>query len=964
MGTLAQRSFAGGEIAPAIHAHVDMVKYITGLRTCRNFFVKKHGGVSNRPGTSFVAEVKDSTRRARLIPFRHTEDLTFILELGHQSVRGVQEGLQIRKTAQNITGITNANPAVLTYSGSDTYANGDEVYISGIVGAIGTYLNGRNFLVANVNTGSNTFELQYKDGSNVNSTSMGSYTSGGTVAEVHEISDTTTGGLALYTEDQIFDVQYSQSAETMSLAHRSHPARELKATALTTWTNQAASLYPAISSGPNDVSISAGAGGSKTFKYKVTCVDSENFEESLANTKEATRTVSSATVANPAVLTTSAAHGFAVGDVVRVSKVDYTGGSINGTFTISAVGSSTTFTIPFDASGFGAFSLPGNAYRDVITLHSAADPTAAAPHTLSWSAVSGAREYNIYKERQGLYGFHGTTASTSYRDEGGNGDALENPPERRTDINYLDTPDTDSYPAVVGSVQQRRVFASTNDNRQAGWASKTALPNNFTLHFPLVDDDSVKFKLAGEQNEIRHILDLGSIVCLTAGGEWILEGDASGLLTPTQVNPRQVGYNGSSKIKPVLINNNALFVQARGNIIRDLAFDFQVDGYRGNDLTIFSSHLFEGYTIVDWAYQQSPNSIVWAVRSDGILLGLTYLREQDIWAWHRHDLAGGLVESVATVPEGDEDVLYLVVKRTINGSSKRYIEKMNTRTIDDIVDYIGMDCAKTIDGRHTGAVTMTLSGGTNWTYDETLTITASASTFTSSDVGKAIHLVGSDGTKIRFTLTAYTSATVMSGRPHKTVPAGMRSPTAIGNGSGSWAMAISTITGLWHLEGKTVSVFADGFVLGSPNNSAYTVYTVTNGQITLDRPYAVIHVGLPITADLETLDIDTVQGETMVDKKKLITKFTAWLEKTRTFFSGPKPPEDDSDDPLQGLYETKLRNDESQDEPVELFTGTKTDLIRAEWNNNGRVFLRQVDPVPVSVLAIAPSGMIPFRSGG
>lgn len=963
MGTLAQRSFAGGEIAPAIHAHVDMVKYITGLRTCRNFFVKKHGGVANRGGTSFVCEAKDSSKRTRLIPFRHTEELTFVLEFGNASVRGVQEGTQIRKTAQNITGITNANPAVLTYSGSDNYSNGDEIYISGIVGAIGNYLNGRNFLVANVNTGANTFELQYLGGANVNSTSMGAYGSGGTIAEVHEITDTSVTPVSLYAEADLFDLQYSQSAEILTVAHPGYAVREISVTALTTWTNQSASLYPAIQTGPSDVSGTAGAAGSKTFKYKVTAVDQANFEESLANTQEAPRTVTTATVANPAVLTTSAAHGFAVGDVVRVSKVDYTGGSINGTYTISAVGSSTTFTIPVDASGFGAFSLPGTARRDVVTIHSAADPTTSAPNVLSWSAVTGAREYNVYKERQGLYGFHGTTASTSYRDEGGNGDALENPPERRTDINDNETPDADSYPGVVGSIQQRRVFARTNDGKQTGWASKTALPKNFTLHFPLVDDDSVKFKLAGEQNEIRHILDLGSIVVLTAGGEWILEGDAAGLLTPTQVNPRQVGYNGSSKIKPVLINNNALFVQARGNIIRDLAFDFQVDGYRGNDLTIFASHLFEGYTIVDWAYQQSPNSIVWAVRSDGVLLGLTYLREQDIWAWHRHDMEGGIVESVATVPEGEEDALYLLVKRTINGATKRYIERMNTRTIDDIVDYIGMDCTKTTDGRHTGAVTMTLSGGTNWTYDETITITASSGTFTSSDVGKAIHLVGADGTKIRFTLTAYTSSTEMSGRPHKTVPVGMRS-TAIGNGSGSWAMAVSVVTGLWHLEGQAVSVFADGFVIGSPNNEAYSTYTVTNGQITLDRPYAVIHVGLPITADIETLDIDTVQGETLVDKKKLITKFTVWLEKSRGFFSGPKPPEDDDADPLQGLYETKLRDEESQDEPVELFTGTKTDLIRAEWNNNGRVFARVVDPVPVSFLAIAPSGMIPFRGGG
>jgi hypothetical protein len=968
VGTIAQRSFAGGEVAPAIYPRVDTVKYTTGARTLRNMFVKKHGGVSNRPGTSFVAEVRDSSRATRILPFRHTEALTFILELGNLSVRGVQEGTQIRRTAQNITAVTNANPAVLTYAGADNYANGDEVYVSGIVGPIGLYLNGRNFRVANVNAGANTFELNYLSGTAVNSTAFGLYTSGGTISEVMEIVDTTSGGALLYTEAELFDVQYAQNAEVLTLTHSAHAIRELAATALTTWTNELATLLPEIPYGPSGVTTTRGGGGAKTFKYKVTAIDA-NFEESLAGIRSNLIIINNGTAANPVVFTTTAAHDFLVGDTVHLGKaLEWASGSLpdSDNYVVSAVGSPTTFSIAANTTGFGAWvGLLGaaDAWQAVPFVNSAADGTAAAPVVLTWSAVSGAREYNVYKERQGLYGFHGTTATTTYRDEGGNGDALENPPELRPDLNDITTPDADTYPAVVGTIQQRRAFGRSNDNPQTGWASRTTFPNNFTLHFPLQDDDSVKFKLAGEQNELRHILDLGQIVVLTAGGEWVLQGDGGGILTPTQVNPKQVGYNGSSKLKPVLINNNALYVQARGNVIRDLAFDYQVDNYRGNDLTIFSSHLFEGFTIVDWAYQQLPNSIVWAVRSDGVLLGLTYLREQDIWAWHRHDTDGGLIESVCTVPEGDEDVLYMVVKRTINGAVKRYIERMNTRVIDDIEDSIFMDCTKSFDGRHTGVVTMTLSGGTTWAYDETITLTASASTFAAADVGKAVHLVGADGDLIRFTITGYTGVTVVTGRPHKTVAVGMRS-TAIGNGSGSWGLAITLLTGLWHLEGETVSIFADGFVVASPNNDAYTEYTVTNGQLTLDRPFVVIHVGIPITADLETLDIDTTQGETMADKKKLTTKVTAWFEDSRGLFSGPKPPSDDDTDPLEGLYEVKLREEESQDEPVELFTGTKTDLLQAQWNSNGRIFLRQVDPVPVSVLAIAPSGMIPFRGGG
>jgi hypothetical protein len=179
-----------------------------------------------------------------------------------------------------------------------------------------------------------------------------------------------------------------------------------------------------------------------------------------------------------------------------------------------------------------------------------------------------------------------------------------------------------------------------------------------------------------------------------------------------------------------------------------------------------------------------------------------------------------------------------------------------------------------------------------------------------------------------------------------------------------WARAVDHLTGLWHLEGKTVSVFADGFVAASAHNSSYNQLTVTNGAITLDKPYSVIHVGLPITADIELLDIDTAQSETMANKKKLVTKVTLFVESSRGIFVGGSAPSDDEADPLEGLYEAKTRNAENYNEPTNLQTGTIDINLMSEWNSNGRVFIRQIDPLPLSVLAIAPDGLFPFSGAG
>jgi hypothetical protein len=259
---------------------------------------------------------------------------------------------------------------------------------------------------------------------------------------------------------------------------------------------------------------------------------------------------------------------------------------------------------------------------------------------------------------------------------------------------------------------------------------------------------------------------------------------------------------------------------------------------------------------------------------------------------------------------------------------------------------------------------MTLSGGTDWDYLETLTLTASASTFLSTDVGNVFQLqiVDDDGNQtdiIRCEVTAYTSATVVSVRSNKTVPVALRTTATT-----HWIKAVDELTGLWHLEGETVSVFADGFVVGSPNNESYTTYTIENGTLSLDEAYGVIHVGIPITADFELLNLDRPDTETLSNKKMLIGKVSLFVEATRGIFAGGKPPSDDDVDPLEGLFEAKLRDLEGYDDPVSLKTGNVDIPIQNTWNSNGRVFIRQVDPLPLSILSVSPEGYIPIKKGG
>ncbi|HEY2851132.1 MAG TPA: hypothetical protein VGI97_14735 [Gemmatimonadaceae bacterium] len=595
------------------------------------------------------------------------------------------------------------------------------------------------------------------------------------------------------------------------------------------------------------------------------------------------------------------------------------------------------------------------------TFYFFSDPTAAAPHSITCTAVPGCTVYNVYVGiNLGALGLLGqatikySTPPTFLNTGAEVPDFSTQPPQPFTDFT-----DAGNYPSVVGFYQQRRIFASTLNNPARVWASRSGDYANFNQTTPLTDDGPIVFTMVSDEvDQIKHILNLGKLIIGTEGAEWLCDGDSNGVMTPAQVNDRIGSYNGCNALKPVKVDNTILYVQALAGRVLELKTNVLYGYYtfQGADISIMSSHLLKGFTIVDWANQQNPNGIVWIVRSDGALLGLTYLPDQQLIAWHRHD-TDGFVENVCVVPEGNEDAVYLIVRRVVNGATARYVERM--RPID-IIDYVAdpvfMDAALEYDGRNAGAagsVTMELTYGTDWVYDETLILQASGNFFTSEMVDDAIVLHAPDGSVVTFTIDGYTDAQHVTGFPNITVPMSMRAtPIAL------WDHAVPRVGGLSHLEAKSVSVFADGFVVASPNNSSIDIRTVAAGVVTLDRPYAHIWVGLPYIGDLETLDIDTAGGESLKDMKVLVNRVGLFVESSRGIFAGQNAPAAGAD-PLDELDEFKLRDeDDDMTQPPPTDTGYIYANIDAQWSRGGRMFVRQVDPVPVSVLAAVPQGSL------
>jgi hypothetical protein len=991
-----QRNFSGGELAPGLYARTDVAKYQTGLRTCRNMIVQKHGGVRLRPGTPFVGEVKDSSKTVRLLKFVFNDAQTYVMEFGDRYIRWYQSGARI------------ATSGVAAWVTATAYTEGDLVTSGGV-----TY-----YARAPHTSAATTQPATGADWQGAWAAQAGT---------IYEIPSP-------YAVEHLSALQIVQSADVVTITHISYAPRELKRFDHTRWTLSTIVHGPSVAM-PTNVALGGGSTGTARY-YAVTAIKEGSFEESLptvatdvnrvpTTTQPTTITWDTAAGAisynvyrsidgqtyglitssggtpveqtdnswtdtdETATVSTPDSRGIAAGQLRNPLTISASTKAYDGKYTIRGLARTLSrSTVTEDAPGgeavgrvFVYYSRDGEARvlgADVILDHLLAasgsgstggttdDVTVSVPDNgyaaLTIDVVpvvdSGPDDGDFSYEVDATGALIAwAVGSTQFSDDGTVAADLSIAPPTQANLFAA----VGDYPAAVGHYQQRAIYGGSTAEPEKLYASRTGSFQSFTRSTPLQDDDAVAFTLVGKKvNVVRHVLDIGRLAVFTSAEAKIVRGDNAGILRPDAINPEKLSAHGIGTLPPLEVGDSALFVQARGNIVRDVT-PIQTDSYTGTDLTVFAAHLFKGKTVVDWDYAESPMSVIWCALSDGTLAALTYLREHGIWGWHRHD-TDGWIENVCTVPEGDEDRVYFVVRRTINGVTKRYVERMAAYAIQDATrfsDVIFMDSALTYDGWNASATTITLTDATG-TWDETqsLAVAASSGVFTSDDVGNGLVLVtldenGVETDRLRLTIESFSNAAAVTARPDRAVPAAFRSVASI-----HWARAVDTVSGLEHLEGERVSVLADGYVVASPNHIiddeyVYADLVVTGGAITLDRPYALIHVGLPFIGDIETLDLDTAGNRTIKDQKTNVVRALMTVEETRGVFVGPSwGPIDDA--PLASMQEAKLRDEEAEYGPVDLLTGDLDVPIESTWDSNGRFLVRQVDPLPLTLLSIAP----------
>lgn len=893
-------NFNAGELSPRIDARTDQVKYGGGCSILQNFLPMVQGCLIRRGGAYYMAPVKNSSNRTWLQKFLFNVTSSYVLEFGDLYIRFYTNRGIVSDVTANITGVTQANPAVVTVASSAGLANGKTIYIQSVVGM--TRLNNQYYKISGLS--GNTFNLVDIFGNTVNSTLFSAYTSGGTASQIYEIvSPYATSDL---TDSQgNFRLKFKQSEDVVYICHPSHPVQKLSHIGNTNWTIAPA----AIVNGPFQTLNS-----DKTKNVYLSGVYAQAVTGTADNGSGLIRiTVASTTglatgntVEVVGVGGTIEANGQWIATVVDATHIDlqnskFTNAYVSGGNVSGREG--TSVVIHASANLFASTDVGALFYiqQPVVNTLTQWQPGLTISNgqrvragIYTYIALNGGTSGNITPTHSSGTAYDGSASTgvnwlfedagygilqiSAYTNQQQVSATLMVPPPN-TNYNsgvqsflwaYGLFSATNGYPEVVDIFRDRLIF--NVGIQQAGSVTSDYL--NFS---PLINGqvqaNSGYVITLPTSNPSRSMSAQNALIVYTAGEEIAVgEVDVSQPLSPTNIQARVQTKHGSRLVDAVQIDFVTMFVSRTGQQLRQSIYNWAINGYMAEEMTTLSEHIPKGpdgkQGIVQMAWQQEPDLLLWGCTTDGRLVCFTYNRDQEVMGWHNHPIGGSdaaaplagkgftnaVVESVCSIPspDGTQDDVWMVVKRTINGHEMRYVELLQPYFTD-----------------------------------------------VQANIGMAIYM---------------DSALTYAGPP----------TTIIG--------------GLDHLIGQTVDILLDGAVHPQRTVSA-------TGSITLQSPTKnVAQIGLPCPAVMQSMRIEagsqlgSAQGAT----KKIVKIFFRLLNSLGIKFGSPDGT----------LDEIQFRTaSDSMDTPVPLFTGdTNRQDYPYGYETDGIVKVLCDTPLPCTLL--------------
>jgi len=849
-------NFTAGELSPRLEGRTDVSKYFNGCKKLQNFLIHPHGGASRRPGTKYVNTVKASANFTRLIPFEFNVEQAYILEFGNQYFRIHKDG--------------------------------------------GTVVDGS----------SNAIEVS-----------------------------------TVYLTAQVADIKFTQSADVMYLTHPLHPVQKITRTSHTAWTISEVAFLRGPMQDPNTTDTTLTSNG---------------------------RTGSGKTI-------TASASTFVSTDVGRLLKLH------DGFAKVTGFTSATVVTATVQENAEGRSELMPAYVASTIAFYEGDPSSTGLEHNDRITDTTGSFITQGFKVGQkatitgaGTSGNNITSGlivqvsadtilfspSVDLVNEAA-GQAITLNGDLTADDNFslgaFST--TTGHPAAVTFYEQRLVFGNTNAQPQTLFFSVGGSFEDFADGIDA--DDALTYTIGSNQvNVIRYLASGRVLIVGTSGGEFAVSASGSSVpLSPTNAQIKRQANYGSANIQPIQVGNVTMFVQRASRKIRELVYNFDTDSYQAPDLTVLAEHITDT-GITDVAFQQEPDNIVWCVLTNGNLVGMTYRREEEVVGWHEHIVGGRFGECTVTV----SDYANIAVGTTLtftksDGSTVTFTSEAagssspasatgfrpntnNNTTADNIFTAINAHADFTVANPSAAIVviTETIHSSTGFLSCLSSDTTRLETANESQAVVESIAVVPGDlneDSLYMIVKRTVNGATVRFIEYFSAFDFGNDVEDAffVDSGLTYSGSAATSISGLNHLEGQTVSILANG--------ATHPDKVVASGAISLDRSVTKAHIGLAYNSILQTMRVDAGGTEgTAQGKIKRIHDITLRLFNTAGISVGSSETEIDRI-PFRSSANV-------MGSALPMFTGDKEVEFRGGFDNDGFIVIKQNQPLPATILAIFP----------
>lgn len=1010
-------AFSTGIVSDELSSSSEIPKIKYGVKECLNMIVSPLGGLKNRPGTEYIGEAAVPTLLSRMIPFEFNKEQAYVLEFAHNQMRVLKDKALVLMSIRNAT-----YKWTLSGSGTSEYylelaAGGDP----GLADPTKVLENGVNMTEATLGSLS-AGEWNYGDNDTLGYNTVYVRLSDSTDPDgkAADYVQTPFQVTSPYQGNEVADLDHTSSADVLYVTHGSHNPYKITRTADDAWTvtemDDIDGPYKPRVAGDEDVSIQATYNTGKwDLKAKSaifgdvevgeplrlgfpipgdltvihwqwflvdSVTDSSNITVVLQDSD--TDLITYQQVENNVFKESTAGTWDDISDSGSTLSYDFT--NQVAVLTDGAAGNAKmeqavlTFANQKQWLVLSVFGVTGTS--PTVTLKIGTASGLGDIYTSSPIVAAGDSTHSFIPTQETIYINFDTVGSTdadtvridevSLYSQGDNpSDATKH---TTTDWRLAAWNSTHGYPKKVFNKDQRLHFANNDAEPDTIWVTELGNFESHAFHTPSRATDALSFFPATQKiNGIRWMAEYNGLKIGTADGFWNVFATSGGAITPTDVNVKIDNRFGSLDLPPIVAGNSILMTPRGFTAVTELTSSFETSGFVSRDITILASNLFENRRIIKWDYAQSPDSVIWCVLDDHSLLGITYIKEYDLWAWHRHETPSTIVDGqeasnalgnqgfmdVIVIPNSSDDNIddvYFLVNRTrfVTGSAAQskssiYIETLNKRITSQTAayglsasgtpyDYRFLDSALTLDEP------TSIEGATQ---ANPVVVTDTAHGFSDGDLIRIQNVVG----MVELNNNVYKVA-------NKTADTYELNDTddndidgtgfSLYRSGGESRKMVTTISNLDHLEGLSVMALADGAVLGP--------YTVSSGSITLIQAASFVHAGLSYTSEVETLDLEVVAdtGSTQgrlksLNKVNIIFKDTRGVDGIKMAASSNDTSGPDSD----GFWSIKFEDEAFGEDPPPLFTGEKElDGPTGKPDKQERLIIRQTDPLPIHIKRI------------